>query len=152
MLGELTSAEIEELLQSVVIGRIGCHAGGRTYVVPITFAYDGRRVIGHSGAGQKVAMMRENPEVCFEIEKIDDLANWKSVIAWGRYRALTGDEAAAAMGFLVEQLRPHIVSSTFHGHSMTSVTPPNRAHPEQPTTVFAIDLTEKTGRFEWQAI
>ena len=48
MLGELDAEQIEELLRAEVLGRIGCHADGRTYVVPVTFAYDGECVYGHS--------------------------------------------------------------------------------------------------------
>ncbi|MEO8347703.1 MAG: hypothetical protein ABI610_02235 [Acidobacteriota bacterium] len=39
MLGELTPVVIEKLLASEFTGRIGCHADGKTYVVPITYAY-----------------------------------------------------------------------------------------------------------------
>ena len=40
MLGTLSSEQIEQVLRSEVIGRIGCHASGKTYVVPITYAYE----------------------------------------------------------------------------------------------------------------
>ena len=39
MLGTLDAARIEALLGEEVVGRIGCHAEGRTYVVPITYVY-----------------------------------------------------------------------------------------------------------------
>lgn len=48
MLGMLNDAQIENVLQSLVIGRIGCHANGRTYVVPVTYAYDGKYIYGHT--------------------------------------------------------------------------------------------------------
>ncbi len=88
MLGTLNSEQIEQILRSEVIGRIGCHANGKTYVVPITYAYDGERVICHTSQGMKIQMMRSNPEVCFEVEQVDNLANWRSVIAWGKYEEL----------------------------------------------------------------
>ncbi len=58
MLGELNQEQIEQVLRSEVIGRLGCHASGRTYVVPVTYAYDGERIICHSGLGRKIEMMR----------------------------------------------------------------------------------------------
>lgn len=149
MLGQLTPEEIEALLQSQPVGRIGCFANGRSYVVPVSYAYDGRRIIGHSAAGLKIEMMRENPSVCFEVEDIEDLANWRSVVAWGTFSELSGSDAAAAMGLLVEQLRP-FVSEAVHGR-MKALTPQGRSPSEaKETIVFAIDLTEKTGRFERQ--
>ena len=54
MMGSLSSEEIERLLHTEVIARLGCHAEGRTYVVPITYAYDNNSVIGHSSEGLKM--------------------------------------------------------------------------------------------------
>ena len=54
MLGELTSDEIDELLRTEAIGRIGCYAFGQPYVVPVTYAYDGDSVYGHSREGLKL--------------------------------------------------------------------------------------------------
>jgi hypothetical protein len=36
MFGELGSDQIEQILGREVVGRIGCHDGGRPYVVPLT--------------------------------------------------------------------------------------------------------------------
>ena len=55
---ELTAAEIDELLREQVVGRIGCHADGLTYVVPVIYAYDGQCVHVASIEGQKVRLMR----------------------------------------------------------------------------------------------
>lgn len=46
--------------------------------------------------GQKLHMMRANPFVCFEVEDIDDLANWHSVIAWGVFEELACEDEARA--------------------------------------------------------
>jgi nitroimidazol reductase NimA-like FMN-containing flavoprotein (pyridoxamine 5'-phosphate oxidase superfamily) len=86
MLGELNERQIEHVLRSEVIGRIGCIAEGRPYVVPITYVYDGTCVYGHSVDGVKMRAMRSEPSVCFEVEHVDNLANWQSVIAWGPTR------------------------------------------------------------------
>ena len=106
MLGELNDQEIEGVLLGAMIGRIGCHVDARTYIVPISYAYDGEAVYGHSGAGRKVTMMRTNPSVCFEVEQVDDLGNWRTVIAWGRYPELTGTDAAAGRQLLLDRFKP----------------------------------------------
>ena len=102
MLASLTPEKIEQVLYSEVLGRIGCHAEGRTYIVPITYAYYGERIICHSKAGMKIEMMRQNPAVCFEVEKVDNLANWRSVFARGRYEELHGEAGQKAMGGMVQ--------------------------------------------------
>lgn len=145
MLGTLTKDQVEHVLHGQAIGHIGCHADGKTYVVPVTYVYDGERVICHSGEGQKIRMMRDNPDVCFEVEEVDNLANWRSVVAWGRFEELSGSEAAAGLGLLVDRLLPimqNLPSSSGH-----NVTPHGQQEGEQ-TVIYAINLTEKTGRFE----
>jgi len=104
VIGELAPSQIEQLLHEQVIGRIGCHARGRTYVVPLTYVYDGRSIFGHTGRGLKVDMMRANPEVCFEVEDLRHLPQWASVIVYGRYEELAGDQAAAALDELIARL------------------------------------------------
>lgn len=140
MLGELSPAEVEKTLHEEVIGRIGCHAYGKTYVVPITYAYDGTHVYAHSAEGMKLHMMRFNPHVCFEVDAMDDLANWRSVVAWGTFEELHGDRARTAMEYLVEQISPRIDGP-----------PGASAHPSsaiEPVVLYRILLEEKTGRFE----
>jgi nitroimidazol reductase NimA-like FMN-containing flavoprotein (pyridoxamine 5'-phosphate oxidase superfamily) len=140
MLGELTLAQVEQVLNENIIGRIGCHAYGRTYVVPITYAYDGTHVYAHSGEGMKLHMMRMSPRVCFEVDHMDDLANWTSVIAWGTFEELHGDEADRAMAFLIDRIEP-----------LVSEPPGASVHPKSgtvPAVLYRIKLEEKSGRFE----
>jgi nitroimidazol reductase NimA-like FMN-containing flavoprotein (pyridoxamine 5'-phosphate oxidase superfamily) len=92
MLGDLTINQIENLLYSQLIGRIGCHTDEITYVVPITYAYDGTYIYGHTKEGMKINMMRINPKVCFEVDFIYNLSNWRSVISWGNYEELIKPE------------------------------------------------------------
>lgn len=66
MLGDLNASEIERFLRENIVGRIGCrHAFGKTYVVPITYAYEGSAVYAHSDEGMKLHMMRDNPTYRF---------------------------------------------------------------------------------------
>ena len=88
MLGELTPEQINAVLFNEVVGRIGCYLEGRTYIVPITYVFDGEAVYGHSAEGLKIRMMRTNPNVCFQVDQRENLANWRSVIAWGVFEEL----------------------------------------------------------------
>ncbi len=99
---ELTRAQIDELLREQLVGRIGCHAGGLTYVVPVIYAYDGESIYTHTLVGQKVEMMRANPEVCFEVDEYLD-GSWRSAIVQGRVEELAGEESAHALSLLAER-------------------------------------------------
>jgi nitroimidazol reductase NimA-like FMN-containing flavoprotein (pyridoxamine 5'-phosphate oxidase superfamily) len=83
MLGELNQKEIEQVLSENVIGRIGCYADGRVYVVPVTYVYEDGCIIGHTSGGLKIHMLQENPNCCFELDHCGNLANWQSVITLG---------------------------------------------------------------------
>jgi len=143
MLGSLTRAQIETLLKKGTIGRIGVSADGRTYVVPITYVYDGDAIYGHSVLGQKIRMMRRAPEVCFEVEDISDMANWRTVIAQGRYEELSGDVAVAAAKLIAARLGPLTTSATAGPAGKT----PRGASPVS----YRIRLGERSGRFERNA-
>jgi hypothetical protein len=147
MLGALTPAQIEEVLKKEVVARIGCYANGRPYVVPITYTYDGESVIGHSAHGMKIDMMRRNPNVCVEVDHVDDLANWRSVIAWGKYEELSGEAAFDAIEALVKRLEPLTVSQTSIP-TLHHARPHGREPLAEGVVVYRIRLTEKTGRFE----
>ena len=70
MIRALARDEIERVLQAQAVGRIGCHANGRTYVVPVSYVYDNGAIYAHSADGQKIRMMRRNPNVFFEVEHV----------------------------------------------------------------------------------
>jgi uncharacterized protein len=145
MLGELTEAEIEALLRSEVVARIGCHADGRTYVVPITYVYDDDAIIGHSRDGMKIELMRRNPAVCVEVDRVEDLGNWRSVIVWGRYEELSGAAAVEALEKLVTRLEPLATGETSAPpHGLAAV----HADAASGLVVYRIEIDEKTGRFE----
>jgi hypothetical protein len=99
MIDELGRAEIDQLLHEHVVGRIGCHADGLTYVVPVIYAYDGDGVYVASVEGQKIRMMRENPEVCFEVDEYE-AGSWRSAIVQGVYEELAEAEAQQAIALL----------------------------------------------------
>lgn len=141
----LDDASIERVLKSAILGRIGMHVAGRTYVVPITYAYDGTSVYCHSNDGLKLRMMREHSLVCFEVDRMRDLVNWESVIAWGNYEELSGDEALRGLTMIVERIRPLITSDIVHP---SPVKAGSERKPAGPAVVFRIRLHEKTGRFE----
>ena len=148
MLGELTPEQINAVLFNEVVGRIGCHGEGRTYIVPVTYAFDGDAVYAHSAEGLKIRMMRANPDVCFQVDQRENLANWRSVVAWGVYEELQGKEAMDALQILVTRLMPLVASETLRlpdGRYFAIAKPVSDA---PKSIVYRIRLTERTGRFE----
>jgi nitroimidazol reductase NimA-like FMN-containing flavoprotein (pyridoxamine 5'-phosphate oxidase superfamily) len=148
MLGELTPEQIDVVLFSEVVGRPGCCSEGRTYVVPITYVFDGGAIYAHSAEGLKIRMMRANPQVCFEVDQRENLANWRSVVAWGVFEERHGKEALDALQILVARLMPVVTSDTLRlpDHLALATARPLADAPK--TIIYRIRLTERTGRFE----
>ncbi|MEL7004473.1 MAG: pyridoxamine 5'-phosphate oxidase family protein [Bacteroidota bacterium] len=147
MLGKLNKIQIDNLLRSQAIGRIGCSADSTTYVVPITYAYDGTNIYAHTIEGMKVRMMRANPKVCFEVDHIENMANWQSVIAWGTYVELDNKEAEEALQILVNRVHPLMTSETTRPvHSMERKSTSLKTNMRM--VVFRIEVKEVSGRFE----
>lgn len=148
MTGKLNKTEIEKVLTEEIIGRIGCHADDVTYIVPISYAYDGKCIYARSYEGLKIDLMRKNPRVCFEVDTMENMANWKSVIAWGDFKELTeARERKAGIEKLFARKISGIASKTV------------QLSPQWPFSskedldklegiIICISLDEKTGRFE----
>ncbi|MCO5948618.1 pyridoxamine 5'-phosphate oxidase family protein [Mucilaginibacter flavidus] len=148
MLRELNNIQIEALLKDQLIGRIGCHVAGVTYIVPINYVYDGVNIYCHSAKGMKIDMMRENPEVCFEVDSIKDITNWQSVILWGKFEEITElDEKRKVLQKLIDRVNPYILDdSVTREHCFVD------DESDVGTTVelimYKINVQKKTGRFE----
>lgn len=145
-IGMLDEDQIDELLRAETVGRIGCHADGKTYIVPVAYVYDGVNLYGQTGGGTKLRMMRANPQVCFEVEQIASLTSWRSAIVWGRFEELHGPAAERASQLLVERLQSVLgpeLSATVQDHRLS---PPHRAAPE--SVVYQITVEKRSGRYE----
>jgi len=151
MIGKLTSGEIENLLHQQFIGHLGCQDKDTVYVVPVSYAYDGGNIYCHSLEGQKVAMMRNNPKVCFQVDEMKDMANWKSVITWGNFEEIDDEmERRKALHILSARRLPISSSITTHlGHTW-----PFMDEDAKGITglFFRISLKEKSGKYESSSV
>lgn len=142
MLGDLNKREIIDLLERQLIGRLGCHADDETYVVPVNYIFRNNAIYAHTGNGKKLEMMRKNPKVCFQVDEIQDTFRWKSVIVWGIFEELTGEERQQAMQGIIHRIMPLTDNKTQHSsHGIAT-------EKHDSLVVFKIPLIEGTGRFE----
>lgn len=147
MLGELTKEQIDQILNSQAVGRLGCYAQDQIYVVPVTYAYDGKFIYAHSKEGLKINMMRENKDVCFEVDVMENMANWRSVIVWGTYEELHDEVTRSqAMKILENKMKPLLTSETVKPHRQTMA--PHVIEKERKSIAYRIRVKRKTGRFE----
>ena len=147
MVGTLDEQEMNNFLKKHCFAHLSCRSGDQLYLVPISYVFEGDCIYGQTKAGLKIDMMRKNPDVCVQVEKIQNIAEWTSVISWGKFEELHGQPAIDAMAKLIDHLGPQIEEL---GTSRTSrdITPPKSDGKPQTDIVYCIHITEMTGRFE----
>ncbi|HEY5368959.1 MAG TPA: pyridoxamine 5'-phosphate oxidase family protein [Hanamia sp.] len=147
MFDTLSNKQIIDVISNNVVGRLGCHADGKTYVVPVSYAYDGDYIYIRSFEGMKLAMMRKNPNVCFQVDKMESMADWESVIIWGNFEELTdAKEREKGLKILLSRILPNVSTN------MVKMTPewpfPTNDFNRIDGIVYRIHITEITGRCE----
>ena len=146
MLGSLTKLQCERILLGGMIGRLGCYSSGKVYVVPVTFVFEDGYIYAHSKEGLKIRMMRKNPKVCFQVDQVDNMSSWRSVILWGRFEEIdTAQDQEKAIRILVDRLQPfHTSESVKPSESQPNATPKKEKKP----VLYRIHVDEISGRFE----
>lgn len=132
MIGLMSDAEIDALLARHHVGRLGCTANDRPYIVPINYAYDGASIYCYSAPGRKIDVMREQPLVAFQVDEIESDSSWRSVVIEGRYQELSGREREAAIVRIAN-------NNGLVARSLNSI---------DRIVVYRIKLDERSGRFE----
>ena len=149
MLGELNEAQINNLLLSQAVGRIGCTDGKQPYIVPVTYVFDGKDIYGQTRMGTKLDLMRKNTNVCFQVDTMLNMANWQSVVVFGTFQELKGKAAVKARAYLYDRVLPLMTSSTIHAHEHEVLSKIDDSNHVKPV-MYRIKIKTKTGRFEKQ--
>lgn len=94
--------EIESLLADSFVGRLACNApGDHPYLVPIAFAYDGESIYFVTGPGRKLDLMRADPRVTFEVDRVERSDSWRSAVVEATFAEVDDpDERLLAIGLL----------------------------------------------------
>ena len=101
---DMSPAEMHALLQRESFGHLGCARDGRPYVVPMHYAYDGKELYFFTTQGMKTQYIDANPEVCLQVEEIEDTAHWRSVMVVGKASEITNsDDMQRAMKHITER-------------------------------------------------
>ena len=149
MLERLDNEEIEEVLRNNSLGRIGCSDRKKIYVVPVNYVYDGQYILAHSQKGLKIDMMRNNPDVCFEVDEVKDFNNWRSVILWGVYQELSNERSRYDVMKVFAEKMMHIkVSAPMDSRAISKGDNNHVQYLSNKPVIYRIVINERTGRFE----
>ncbi len=145
MLAELSPAEITETLAANDLGRIGCRQGDRIFIFPVNYIFRHDMAYCQSYEATKIAMMREQPDICFEVEDIRGFSHWKTVMGWGIFEELTD---SADISDAQQQFSEVMLARKA---ALTSLPPtePHRVESGRPGIIYyRIRFNELSGRME----
>jgi uncharacterized protein len=113
---EITDPKIlETILTKATIIRLAMVDNGLPYLLPFNFGYSENCIYIHSApTGKKIDVLRQNRQVCFEVEdetatvEGDIACRWstmyRSVIGYGKVEIVTGfDEKKQALDIIMQQ-------------------------------------------------
>jgi uncharacterized protein len=149
MLGELNKMQMMNVLISQHMGRLACTDGNKPYIVPVTYAFNGKEIYAQTNEGKKLNIMRKNPHVCMQVDSIFNMANWQSVVITGTFHELKGKEMTKARSYLYDHVLPLMTSSTVHAHEhevKSNIDDDSRIK----KIMYRIRINKMTGRFEKQ--
>ncbi|PIQ76962.1 hypothetical protein COU78_06595 [Candidatus Peregrinibacteria bacterium CG10_big_fil_rev_8_21_14_0_10_49_24] len=142
MIRDLSKQEVTELLTLEKYGHLACCLHDRPYVVPTTYAYDGKHIYIYTHSGQKVDMMRKNPTVCLQVENVSSQSIWKSALVYGMYEELKDEPLVDAINMLKEHTQFREIYAPFK-FDATSKQLYNRG---KLIVIFRVVITEMYGR------
>ncbi|MDP4250886.1 MAG: pyridoxamine 5'-phosphate oxidase family protein, partial [Bacteroidota bacterium] len=88
-----------------------------------------------------------NPNVCFEVDMMTDMANWQCVLVFGEFEELKGEESKKARDFLFSRVFTLMTSSTIHSHEH-QVTGELDDSNRIKHIMYRIKISRTSGRFE----
>lgn len=88
---ELSAKEATAVLRRNHVGRMAFAFQRRVDIVPIHYVYSGGWVYGRTSLGPKLLTLKHNQWVAFEVDEIEGLFNWRSVVMHGGLYLLDAD-------------------------------------------------------------
>ncbi|MCU1286278.1 MAG: Pyridoxamine 5-phosphate oxidase-related, FMN-binding protein [Acidobacteriales bacterium] len=111
---QMSNEEMESLLSRVGFGHLGCSRHGCPYVIPIHYVYAKPDVYIFTTRGMKTEFIETNPEVCLQVEEVQNETFWSSVIFTGRAELLVdAEEKKTAWGF-IQLVKPSLTPAIAH--------------------------------------
>ena len=135
---ELGRDEIDRILARNNVGRIAFSRHDRVDIEPINYVFDAGWIFGRTSYGTKLSTIAHHPWVAFEVDEVDGLFKWRSVVVKGAVYLVEPDTSV--------QQDPAFA----HGVKLLRELIPETLTAKDPTpfrnSVFRIHLDEVTGR------
>jgi len=85
---EMDREEIEAMLLRNKVGRLAFSLHDRVDVQPIHYVYERGWLYGRTSEGDKLMALSHNQWVAFEVDEVEDVFDWKSIVIHGSFWVL----------------------------------------------------------------
>jgi nitroimidazol reductase NimA-like FMN-containing flavoprotein (pyridoxamine 5'-phosphate oxidase superfamily) len=95
LIRDLSATDAVALLERNHVGRIAFSFHDRVDVEPIGYVYDDGWIYGRTTHGSKLAAIRHNRWVAFQVDEVQSATRWQSVVVHGAFYVLSERETPA---------------------------------------------------------
>ena len=149
MLKNLKIDDCLKVLGNNYIGRLGYIFGQIPYITPITFYHDtdAKCIISYSAKGHKLHAMRQYNKVTLQVDEIESLQRWRSVLVQGQFEELQGSSAKLYLHRFAEGIR-EIMSGKNQGVPKYIKDFSSKIDSRGVPTVYRIIINDVTGKLK----
>lgn len=140
-------SEVEEILRTAIVGRLGTCLDGEPYVVPLSFAYDGGRIVFHGPLeGKKMTDIAGNSRVCFEVDEYEIMPGRTSCEYSFKYRSVVANGVARIIQDPERRLEGLKLVVEKYAPGKSDEITPERLASFRNLAVVEIEIKEMTGK------
>ena len=113
-------SEIEAIINSSLVCRLGLSDGNMPYIVPLCFGFKDHSIYIHSALkGKKIDIIRINPNVCFEFDSDIEVKETEKPCSWGmKFKSIIGFGKAVFIDDVEEKKEAlNIIMQQYSGNS-----------------------------------
>jgi nitroimidazol reductase NimA-like FMN-containing flavoprotein (pyridoxamine 5'-phosphate oxidase superfamily) len=144
---KIDNKESLQILSNNYIGHLAYISNDAPYILPITYYYDPKEntILSYSSEGHKINAMRLNGAISIQIEEIESINSWKSVLIIGDFEELKGSEAKMHLHNFAQNVK-NIISKkeAINPESINSFT--SKLESDSIPIIYRINIQEIIGR------
>ncbi|TCP25155.1 hypothetical protein EV195_104188 [Tenacibaculum skagerrakense] len=148
MIRDLNITESKAILAENYIGNLSYIYDDKPYIVPITYFFNSEKnaFIIYSSVGHKTHALEKNNAVSIGVTEIENINNWKSVLAQGVYEKLSSIDSKACLREFATGIK-ELISKKEEKNPLFISEFSSKMYYDKVPIVFKIKIDSITGKY-----
>ncbi|MCG2462354.1 pyridoxamine 5'-phosphate oxidase family protein [Flavobacteriaceae bacterium F89] len=144
----LKELECLRLLSENYVGRLAFIVSKNPYITPITYFYDAEEnsILSYSAPGYKIEAMRKYQSIAFQVDDVQSIQEWRSVLVHGKFEQLGGSTAKKYLHRFSEGVQ-HTIAEKDNGTPKFIQDFSSRLQQRGIPIVYRIRITDVVGKY-----